>query len=287
MLNLYKALKSFPPFSRQLTCKGMLFTNYDCPQEESKLQMFIEHSFILYVISGRRFYHHQKHSWEIKEGCCAFVKRGGFVSEKPKGEEWCAMAFFVPDDFLRQLLKDNRTTWVFSNLPPENREPFIMLDVSEISKSCFFSMLPYFTQNPSPPENLVELKFKELVLSLLVNPANMALLSYLNALDNHSPVSIKHVMQKNFSYNLSLADYAKLSCRSISTFKREFKKHFNETPARWVLNKRLDLAKELLENTSMAITEISMECGFENPTHFSRVFKDKTGVAPLQFRHDS
>src|SRR5690606_3407513 len=131
-------------------------------------------------------------------------------------------------------------------------------------------------QSPPPPENLIELKFKELVLSLLIDPANITLLSYMNDLRNGNPVSVLHVMQKNFSFNLTLADYAKLSCKSISTFKRDFKKHFNDSPARWIMKKRLDMAKEMLENTSLPVTEISMECGFENPAHFSRVFKEKT-----------
>lgn len=286
MLNLYQALKSFPPFSRQLTCRGMLFTNYDCPQMESKMQVYIEQSFILYVISGKRIYHQHSRIWEMKEGSCAFVQKGGIVSEKPTGEEWCVMAFFVPDEFLRQLVQENQSALALSNLATEDSGPVIMLDVSEISKSCFFSMLPYFSQHPPPPENLVELKFKELVLSLILNPSNIPFLSYLNALENNRGISIQRVMQTNFSYNLSLADYAKLSCRSVSTFKRDFRKQFNESPARWVMKKRLERAKELLQNTSLAITDISMECGFENPSHFSRVFKEKTGSAPLQFRQN-
>ena len=121
----------------------------------------------------------------------------------------------------------------------------------------------------------------------LVNFANTALLSYLYSLGNVSRDSIHQVMQNNFAYNLSLPDYAMLCCKSTSTFKRDFKKHFNETPARWIMNKRLDMAKELLENTSLTIIDVGMECGFENPSHFSRVFKGKTGIAPLQFRQNS
>ena len=285
MLNLFQALKSFPPFSRQLICKGMLFTNYDCPQAENKVPMFIEHSIILFVLSGRRIYHHQKFSWEMKEGSCAFVKKGGIISEKPIGEEWCVMAFFVPDDFLKQTLNHNRETLPLVKYPRVINEPVITLNVSEISNSCFFSMIPYFKQSPPAPENLLELKFKELVLSLLINPENVALLSYLYALDTIGSVSIPDIMQNNFNYHLSLNDYANLSCRSISTFKRAFKKHYNESPGRWVMRKRLEAAKTLLEGTLLTITEISMECGFENPSHFSRVFKEKIGMSPLQFRN--
>lgn len=284
MLNLYQALKSFPPFSRQLICKGMLFTNYDCPQEVSKMQAFIEHSFILYVISGRRIYYRQQFSWELKEGSCAFVKPGGFVTEKPEGEEWCVMVFFVPDEYLLQLVKENRSILTASHPTTENVEPLILLHVNDLTQACFCSMLPYFTQTPAPPESLVELKFKELVLSLLVNPVNKELLTYINTLRSNNSFSVRQVMESNFSFNLSISDYARLSCKSISTFKREFKKQFNDSPAQWLMKKRLDMAKGLLINTSLPVSEVGLECGFENTTHFSRVFREKIGIAPMQFR---
>ena len=50
------------------------------------------------------------------------------------------------------------------------------------------------------------------------------------------------------------------------------------------MKKRLSMATELLQNTPLSIGEISFECGFENQTHFSRVFKEKMGIPPQQFR---
>ena len=195
------------------------------------------------------------------------------------------MVFFVPDDFLLQVVRENQNLFCDKSfLSDEYNDPLIMLDVSEISQACFSSMLPYFTQNPPPPENLVELKFKELVLSLLVNPANRNLLLYLNALNDKTQISLQQVMHNNFSFHLNLEDYAKLSCKSVSSFKREFKKYFNDSPARWLMKKRLEKARHLLQDTLLPVTDISFECGFENPNHFSRVFKEKTGVSPLQFR---
>jgi AraC-like DNA-binding protein len=144
-------------------------------------------------------------------------------------------------------------------------------------------MLPYFNQ-PPPPESLLELKFKELVLSLLFNKKNEQFLSYLNNLSNDKNPSMEEIMQHNFAFKLSLTDYAKLACKSIPTFKRDFKKVFNDSPAKWVMKKRMALASELLQNTDQTVSAISFECGFENQTHFSRVFKEKSGLSPLQFR---
>jgi AraC-like DNA-binding protein len=284
MINLYEGLKSFPSISKQLDCKGLLFTNYECPQPQSKEKFFVECHFIAYVLSGRRIFHKDHASWELKEGTCVFVKKGAHIAEKPAGEEWCVMVFFMPDNFLAQVVRENRKSLTIQDLPAVSTDHVLSLDVNDLSKSFFLSMPPYFSQVPPPPENLLELKFKELLLSLLSNKKNQHLLAYLNNLSNDKFESLAQVMENNYTFNLTLADYAKLTCKSIPTFKREFKRIFNDTPAKWILKKRLALAADLLENTSMTIGQIVFECGFENQTHFSRVFKDKMGVQPTQFR---
>jgi len=262
----------------------MLFTNYDCPQTTSKEKFYVECSYIAYVISGRRIFHKNSKSWELKEGTCVFIKKGTHISEKPENEGWCVMVFFIPDNFLKQIIIENRNSLSATNLPAVVDDMVLPLDVNELSRSFFVSMLPYFSQTPPPPENLLELKFKELVLSLLTNSKNKHFLSYIATLSTEANPSLAEVMLNNFTFNLTLDEYAKLSCKSLPTFKREFKKIFNDTPARWVLKKRLALATELLENTSLSISEICYDCGFENQTHFSRVFKQRTGMSPLQFR---
>jgi len=284
MINLYETLKNYPSLSRQLNCKDLLFTNYDCPQSERKEQFFIECNHIVYVISGKRIFHKHRKTWDLEEGVCAFVKKGAHIAEKEDGEGWCVMVFFMPDNFLKQLINENRKSLPMANLPEAGLDHILPLDVNELSKSFFFSMLPYFTQTPSPPENLLELKFKELILSLLANKKNERFLSYLNNLSNDKNPSMEEIMQNNYAFKLTLAEYAKLTCKSIPTFKRDFKKIFKDSPAKWVMKKRLNLAAELLQNTSLSIGDITYECGFENQTHFSRVFKEKTGMSPLQFR---
>jgi len=286
MINIYEVLKNYPNLSRQLNCKGVLFTQYECPQTNLKEQFYVECNYIAYVISGKRIFHKNNKTWDLTEGSCVFVKKGTYTAEKPEGEKWCVMVFFIPDSFLKQLIKDNWKSLPVGHVPEANVENVLPLEVNELSKSFFFSMLPYFTQIPPPPENLLELKFKELVLSLLSNENNSRWLSWLNNLSNDKRSSMEEIMQNNYTYNLTLGDYASLACRSLSTFKREFKKIFKESPGKWIRKKRLSLAAELLEKTSLSVAEIGFECGFENQTHFSRLFREKKRISPLQFRMD-
>jgi AraC family transcriptional regulator, exoenzyme S synthesis regulatory protein ExsA len=283
-LNLYEVLKNFPNLSKQLTCKDLMFTQYDCPQATKTQEFFLQTNLIVYVLSGRRVFVKNRKRWELAEGTCAFVRKGTHIAEMEEGVGWCVMTFFIPDDFFKRLISDNLKNLPLANLPEAGTDHVLRLEVNELSKSFFASMLPYFTQTLPPPENLLELKFKELTLSLLSQKQNRQLLAYLHNLYQDKHPTMEEIVQNNFTFNLTLEDYAKLACKSVPTFKREFKKIFNDSPAKWVMKKRINLAIELLENTKLSISEITLECGFENQTHFSRIFKEKVGTSPLRFR---
>ncbi|MGA7393446.1 MAG: helix-turn-helix domain-containing protein [Terrimicrobiaceae bacterium] len=60
--------------------------------------------------------------------------------------------------------------------------------------------------------------------------------------------------------------------RSLSSFKREFRRCYGTTPGKWLIGRRLECAAQMLRTTSMSMTEIALECGFEEPSHFSRTF---------------
>jgi AraC-like DNA-binding protein len=72
--------------------------------------------------------------------------------------------------------------------------------------------------------------------------------------------------------------------RSLSSFKREFHKHYGVPPGRWLLERRLERSASLLQTTGMSVTEIMFDCGFEDPSHFSRAFKEKFGQEPSVYR---
>ena len=71
---------------------------------------------------------------------------------------------------------------------------------------------------------------------------------------------------------------------SLSTFKREFKKTFGETPARYIKKKRLQRAKYLLISTTDPISEIAYSLGFIDPSTFSALFKTQFNISPSRYR---
>ena len=95
---------------------------------------------------------------------------------------------------------------------------------------------------------------------------------------------LKEVIENHLYSNLTIEELAKLSNLSLSSFKRSFKKEYDDSPKNYLVTKKIDKAKELLRLSKMPISEIAYEVGFNDPLYFSRIFKKKIGVTPTTFR---
>ena len=91
-------------------------------------------------------------------------------------------------------------------------------------------------------------------------------------------------MEKNYSDQLSLENYAKLSNMSVPSLMRNFKKQFNVTPHAYLNNIRLTQAQNLLQTTNLSITEIAQQVGFVDPLYFCKFFKKQTQCSPSEYR---
>lgn len=152
-------------------------------------------------------------------------------------------------------------------------------------QSFFHAMKFYFESEHDPDPALLEIKFKELILTIAANAENELLLSYFNSLlCEPQSVSLQRVMQDNFMFNLKLEEFARLSARSLSAFKRDFQKAFNTTPGKWLMEKRLNHAHHLLTNLSKTVSDAAFESGFESASHFSRAFRQRFGTSPASIK---
>jgi hypothetical protein len=88
----------------------------------------------------------------MDEGKAAFVKKGSYIAEKESGDEWCVMVFFIPDIYIVDFIKESRSTLLFKDLPEISDYLLLPLQMNELSQAFFYSMLPYFTQDPPPHE---------------------------------------------------------------------------------------------------------------------------------------
>lgn len=283
MVNFKERVLLYPQYCRQFTCSDSLITMFNCPPttrlvKTKYVDLWSHENYIFYVLEGKKVWHTSQDSFEIGESSCILVRKGACILEQFFDIGFCVVLFFIPDDFICKTLQNKAVPLLNTNA---TYKPVIKLNSSATLKSFFASMYSYFTDNLEPDKSLLELKFKELILNITDNPQNVEARSYFCSLMNEpQSVSLQRVMEDNCSFNLNLQQYAVLSNRSLSAFKRDFKKLFKNTPGKWLLEKRLLHANYLLGSRGKTISEAAFESGFENTSHFSRCFKKSFGIAP-------
>jgi AraC-like DNA-binding protein len=284
MANNYDLIVAHPDTFKQLKVGDLLFAFYRCPQVEKTIHLCTHFNMISFTLNGERIIHQGGKSWKVNKSATFFTRKTGYIQELPDSAGWEVLAFFIPDEFLRNVVDEFRDYLPTKNLPEVSEDMLIEIKMNDTIKAYFYAIIPYFNQNTPPFEKLLELKFKELLLNILSNPLNKQLLAYLYSLKDNYKTPIWQVMEKNYMHNLSIKELAKISNRSVTSFKKDFYEYYHATPGRWIMGKRLKYAEMLLTTSNLSISDVAFNSGFENSSHFSRIFKEKFGSSPQRYR---
>jgi len=284
MINTSDYLLANPDKVKILTVKDLLFVFYRCPQVEKRVKLWTNLNLISFTISGMKTFYHNGKKWTITENSSVFVRKSAYQQEVHEYVGWEVLGFYFSDDFLRQVFNEYRAYFDLKNLPPVSTEMIMEIKVNKTLRAFCYSIIPYFTQKLSPSEGLLELKFKELLFNIFIEPSNSGILSYANNIDEHNKTPLSQILESNYMFNLTIGEFARMANRSVTSFKKEFYEYYHTTPGKWLTNKRLEHSRLLLKNSKKNIGEIVYESGFENISHFSRIFKEKYQLSPLQFR---
>ncbi|OCT11712.1 hypothetical protein A8709_27960 [Paenibacillus pectinilyticus] len=95
---------------------------------------------------------------------------------------------------------------------------------------------------------------------------------------------ITSYFSNHMSQPISVEEMANRSNLSVSRFSFLFKQRYGVAPHQYLLNMRVNHAKELLANTELTHDEIAVYCGFADLHHFSKMFKQRTGTTPGEHR---
>lgn len=146
-------------------------------------------------------------------------------------------------------------------------------------QSCLSSLIPYFDMKELP-ENIADLKITEAIS--ILRSIDPELDNMLANFEEPGKIDLADYMEKNFMFNMPLEKFGYLTGRSLTTFKRDFKKTFDSTPQKWLTRKRLELAHYQFVEKKKKPVDVCYEVGFENLSHFSFAFKKHFGYAPTE-----
>lgn len=104
--------------------------------------------------------------------------------------------------------------------------------------------------------------------------------------DNNKLDGIYKHINNNFKQQISLNEIANVANMTVPAFCRYFKKVTGKTFTKLVNEYRVVHATKLLQESQMSITEIAFECGFNNFSHFNKLFKEVTGKSASKYRNE-
>lgn len=95
---------------------------------------------------------------------------------------------------------------------------------------------------------------------------------------------VTNYIEANLTKDLTLAEIADVAHMSPHHFSRAFRKSTGIPPHRFVIDRRIEKAKNLLSHNRMPLVEVGLSVGFQNQSHFTTLFHKRTGVTPKVYR---
>ncbi len=180
---------------------------------------------------------------------------------------------------------------IFSSLPFATNTAYSSSTSTELSGEKFptpasitlfwQSLIPWLHTISSPNAALQHIKAQEFFALLAASEVISSVFRVVKS-ERKAAQNIRQFMEEHYDKPLSVADYAYLTGRSESTFRREFKIKFGTTPRQWIIQKRLEKANSLLQTTSKDVTQVAVDVGYENVSHFISEYKKQYGYTPKQ-----
>jgi AraC-like DNA-binding protein len=226
---------------------------------------------------GKKQVHFAGTSVAVNKDQSLLLKKGNWLWTELLDTEaiyYCKLFFFSEKkltEFLSKYTNDIK--------PYKEEVPYFVIENDDYIAAFINSITLNNFSNQSYSDALLVLKFEEIMLYLL-NKYGSNFEYYLHSLISTEVSPFKKVIENNIHSNLKLEEIAFLCNMSLSTFKRHFTNEYNEPPGKWLQDKRLQKAKELLQAGELKASDIYLDIGYNNLSNFSVAFKNKFGISP-------
>ncbi|MEV4881953.1 helix-turn-helix transcriptional regulator [Chitinophaga ginsengisegetis] len=231
---------------------------------------------LVHIVSGEMRVVTAERSYHFFAGDTVLLPRNqlGRMSKLPlDGEPCIAISVLFRKERLQHYYATNEHK---SKVPHSNK--LKKFGAHPLLKSLFNSLQPYFEMADALPEDIAAFKIEEAVRILRAIDPDVDEL--LGQFEEPGKLDLTEFMEQNYMFNLPLEKFGYLTGRSLTTFKKDFKRIFKNTPGRWLTQKRLELAHYRIFEQKRKPSDVYIESGFEDLSHFSFAFKKHFGYNP-------
>ncbi|WP_420574168.1 helix-turn-helix domain-containing protein [Kordia sp.] len=240
----------------------------------------------LYVLEGENKTYSALERTHIKVGESVLMKCGNFMfkllPDKNAGTYEAIAVHFYPE--ILKKAYGNTLPSFLKKYTNQHTPTLVKLEAITLIQQYIESVLFYFKNPNLVNEDLLVLKLKEIIVLLLQTDSSDKIKTVLSNLFTTQTFDFKETIEAHLFSSLTVSGLAELTNNSLSSFKRKFKKIYNDSPNNYIKNRRLQKASSLLAVSELSISHIAYDCGFNDIAHFSKSFKQKFSISPSAFR---
>ncbi|MBD1395465.1 helix-turn-helix domain-containing protein [Mucilaginibacter glaciei] len=256
---------------------GVIFYSYLSAERKEKVCFWKDHTLVLQV-SGQLTLETSEQTISMSGGEMLLIGKNqvGTLTKTPlPGANYETIVISLQEELMRKIVLEDKFETDRKYIGPPN----ILIPSNEFLQGYFQSIVPYARSSGADmTDEMGILKVKEgIKLLLLALPGLRHFLFYFS---DPYKIDLERFMLSNFHFNVPIEKFAQLTGRSLAGFKRDFQKQFGAPPRHWLQDKRLTVAKHLIETKHQKPSAIYLDLGFESLSHFSHSFKRKFGKAP-------
>lgn len=245
-------------------------------------EMVKEHT-LTYVYAGELEVDNNGSKAVIGKNQCVFIRRDHRVKLEKRAtesEQYRGISLTFHRNELRKFYNGLAPAEIPAN-PPKSYLSLVKLDARPDVISLFESLRPYLDSDVEPTPPIIELKRTEGIYALL--RADKGFFPVLFDFTEPWKIDLMQFMNDNYMYDLSMEEIASFTGRSLATFKRDFAKVSDLPPQKWIIRRRLEAAYDLMRNENKKVSDVYLEVGFKDVSHFYHAFKRQYGYSPKRY----
>ncbi len=261
--------------------KDLFIYDYKMTEDVVKSKVQLSMNMFSFLQVGKKQVHFADASAMVSKDQSLLIRKGNWLwTELLDNDDiyFCKLFFFS-----EQILLDYIKKYDLKEPDVKEETSFFIIENDEYITS-FLSTLSSISQIPDKfASQMLSIKFEEITTYLLTKYGS-DFERYLYSLISKEISPFKKTVESNAYSNLKLEEFAFLCNMSLSSFKRRFLKEFGESPGKWLQDKRLQRAHELLLEGDLTASDIYMDFGYGNLSNFSAAFKNKFGINPTELQ---
>jgi AraC-like DNA-binding protein len=265
----------------------LIFHNYSATVGSFKGKSILHKNAISLVISGEKTMHFANTTVYIKNDEFHFLSAGNCLASvtlSKKDMFRSILIFFDNSELTDFYLKHSKVIDALKKRGKVKSAGYVSFEKDKFIYNYIDSLLFLFQSAAKISSEMKRLKFEELMLYLLEKYPEKILSFQSSQSKDFDDLEIRKAVEANVTSTISLEELAFLCNVSLSTFKRRFQKIYGTSPSRWMLQRRMEIARNLLQGHHEKPSEVYRKIGYETHSSFAESFKQTFGVTPKEFQ---